>query len=1481
MADRSITLETKFTADLSEFTNALEKIGTDFSGLVTQIAKARADLSKFEQSMKGASAATDKLSASLIKVAEKSSYTGKQISKVEGGLNRIIAAMKVTASYGLAATAIFAVTNAFRTGISAIVDYDQSLKNLQAITGATDEQMLAMDETIRNVARNTKFSATEVADGMRLIGQAGFDAAEAMQVINSVAMLATGTMEDFTKVSDLVTTTLRAFNLEAFEAGRVSDVMANAVNKSKLTIDKLRTSFNYVGAAASQAGLTLEETAATMMTLANNGLRASTIGTGLRQVLAKLISPNEKVREAFEAQGIAIEKASLASNDYQTVLKYLTRVLVDSEKGTVNMAKAFELFGLRGAQAAAVIVKGFLSGQFEDALSKTYDVGTAAEMAAIQAEGLGLKFKNLADRALLVVQAIGDSGATGALSVFADTLKAVATALEGFFSSDFGQVTVSMVAWTAAISGAVKAAQLLSTALKSLIATNIAGYFSGLAIQFNVLRGYGVGLASSLTQVAGTMKMLPFLAIVTAISGVIVALERWSTANERQLKLAQKEVEQLKQQTISLQGYLGALVKLKEKVDAGTGSQREYDAMVKRLVNDHKELAAMVDLTKASHTDLIGAVEELNRVLEEKQIQKQIEVWLSFEKMLARVKAEIDAVNERVADPGMGDYTAHIYEAKNAAEDLSKEMLRLSGVTAETNVAMIAVLQKWAEWVIQGQKTEDEIIDIINEMLRLGTITLQQATKMVIGFESVLKKAKEVKDEIKSLSGELKDAGGTISDVFTQMFEGASAAQQVELTKMHTQMTKELAAYKKWAEDHKDLTDEMAAQMTAIQIKHYEKMADLLTKDVDDFSAKHRLKLAVYQQFARDLEAEYEKMYMQIKIQETRAIVDAQGDTEKIAKAKADAIAKLLKLEEDYGQQIKALKQANNKELIEFDKEYQEEKEKLEKAYLSERKKQIQDELAAEKDKYQELKELTKERISQIKEEYKTLKEEHKATLTEIKEQEKAYQADSKAMAGQGFSSRIDYYSAESKAWSLMNEARLKNDKDLAKQAYEIYKSLGQEVTDINGDVIITQEEAARTAMSGMKNANELIMDILKTSAAETEQSMNEKTNAIKSLGEQLKEEAQRVEELDDKLRNMKIEIDLAGLDKAKSELDKFIEESSNRKVKVEVEMQYGDETFKPTDAEKGAQPIKVEAEYDGKKFEADAKESATKVGGELEGPYVADVQFKSHVEDTPDGPVYVYEQVKTKIESDPVQVKADAEPAKKEVQSISEVIDGLSDKSVKVDVQADSTQVDSIKTKLETVKDIAESGIRFVMEGIDAAASQAASLLSSLTQLTGTEWIVKMATEGLAEALQMATELSMRLEDAVKFSQEFGEVGMAFGSQEEGYQHGGYVPKTSIVHAKEFVQREASVDKYGLPFMNALNRLAIPADTIKSLFSKGVSAGTTYVKNVTQSAGPAIAGTLHTLNLNVNGESHTVYAKPDTVNDLATSLRRARLLKV
>ena len=599
------------------------------------------------------------------KVGEQYVGLNKQIAKVAGGLNRIKAAFKVTASYGIAATAIYTVIGAMKSGISEIINYDQALKNLQAITGATDAETLAMGNTIQDVARTTKFSTTEVAAGMVLLGQAGFDAGEAMNAMQATANLATGTLGDMALVTDLMTTTIRAFNLNTIESARVADVMANAINKSKLTIDKLRVAFNYVGATAAQAGLSLEETAASMMTLANNGLRASTIGTGLRQVLARMIAPNEKLREAYIDHGIAIDKITPKAGKFQEAIKYLSEVLVEADGKTVDMSKAFQLFGLRGAQAAAILVKSYLTGDFKNMLDKVYEVGTAEAMAIKQAEGLGVSLKNLADRAKLIAVALGEAGVSGILKGLVDLLAWAVSGIETLAKTVGGQAVVQFAAWTATIWAAIKASQLLSV---TQLGKSIAHLSTSIAANI-VLLGTWTTASNLLWTVWNRLAMHPFFLIAAGIAATVVAFHTLLTATDRAQKKAEKLVVENQRVKDSLLVYRGALENLNKRQKEGEDVGNEYSAMLKRLAKDHKNIGRLVDLNAISHKNLIEKITELVNAAERMGMSGYVEslrqTIIQFERL---------TMSMTLAGSTFGEYMLPVFSDQSQLELLQKAL---------------------------------------------------------------------------------------------------------------------------------------------------------------------------------------------------------------------------------------------------------------------------------------------------------------------------------------------------------------------------------------------------------------------------------------------------------------------------------------------------------------------------------------------------------------------------------------------------------------------------------------------------------------------------------------------------------------------------------------------------------------------------------------------------------------------------------------
>jgi TP901 family phage tail tape measure protein len=676
MVDRNIRLGTVFTAEIGDFIaktdvmiqrlNAMNVAmgtvgkGVNFSKLVPGMAAIGT----------AAQATTQALSAQQ-----------KQLGTLAKGWGGILSALKVVTRYGIASQIIRGVSTAFTAGKDAIVDYDQSLKNLQAVTQSTNVEVEKMGAEIKKVSSETRLNAQEIAAGMVLIGQAGFDATQSIQTIRAAADLSVGTLEDMALSTDLLTSAIFAFQTRALESTRVADIMANAINRSKLTLDKLRVAFNYVGAIARDAGVSMEETAAAMSILSNNGIRASTIGTGLRQVLARLLSPGKALREEFEEMGLSLEEMNPATQGFDRVMRRLAKVLSSGKDGAIDISKAFRLFGLRGAQTAAILSRSFLTGSYEQMLKKMYEVGAAGKMAEKQMEGLGAKLDNLASRMKLVAIAFGEAGITDAVKMLVDVLREAAKVLAEFLNSQVGKAIVSFGVWAASVYLLVRSFTLALSVLKwlgaalgglgttmatvggvtTVVAARMTWFGKLISGMGNLLRllwvklaelwkwmtGFGTATAttSAVVRVAtfsfkGLLAALglttPWGIAVTAILGVVFALKTLIQTTDQALKKQAKVTDEAKTNWEHLNTYRTELEKLSVAQSRGENITASYAGNLQRL--------------KLAYPSLTEHLKDSVEALNENVVQIQKFEDQEFDKYINSLTKEIDLYQKSIKE---------------------------------------------------------------------------------------------------------------------------------------------------------------------------------------------------------------------------------------------------------------------------------------------------------------------------------------------------------------------------------------------------------------------------------------------------------------------------------------------------------------------------------------------------------------------------------------------------------------------------------------------------------------------------------------------------------------------------------------------------------------------------------------------------------------------------------------------------------------
>lgn len=257
-------------------------------------------------------------------------------------------------------------------------DLEQKFANIQAVTAQTAKEFEPLKDKIFDVAGTTVFTAGEISGLVLSLSKLGLKGQELITAIGPISNAAQALGESLDKVGESVVKIINQFGLSTSQAANVADTLVAAINNTALSFETFNTSIQYVGPLAAQAGLSLQETAAAMGVLADNGFSASRIGTGLRQVLLELGGGSENLIDQLKKLG----------------------------KENIGVAEAMELVGARAAGQLLVLVKN--TDEIERNADAFLAQGTAMKASAVQSSTYESQMKILNSAFEEFLYTIGD-----------------------------------------------------------------------------------------------------------------------------------------------------------------------------------------------------------------------------------------------------------------------------------------------------------------------------------------------------------------------------------------------------------------------------------------------------------------------------------------------------------------------------------------------------------------------------------------------------------------------------------------------------------------------------------------------------------------------------------------------------------------------------------------------------------------------------------------------------------------------------------------------------------------------------------------------------------------------------------------------------------------------------------------------------------------------------------------------------------------
>jgi len=385
--------------------------------------------------------------------------------------------------------------------------FSDQMAEVQAVTGATAEEFEKLTEEAKRLGRTTSFTARQVAAGMTELGRAGFKPTEILNAIGPMLDLSRATSTELPEAVAIAGAALRGFGLDTTQTTRVADVLVATANKSAQTLTELGESMKYVAPQAAAAGENIENTAAALGVLANNGIKGSMAGTALARAYKNLS------REQMQK---TLAKVNVAAVDSSGNLRKMADILTDIGKATASMGTARrlaifeELFG-RGQAAALKLAK---AGSFENMREQLTGIdGVARRTAVTMDDTLGGSFRKLMSAVEGVQIAIGEA-LTPTLRKWMGDLTRIAGGVTRFISAH-KELVVTWLKW-AAIIGAVGAA-LIGLAGAATVASFVIG---GLGTIFSAITGILSGIVTIGTWLITTLGA--GLAALASPLGIIV-----------------------------------------------------------------------------------------------------------------------------------------------------------------------------------------------------------------------------------------------------------------------------------------------------------------------------------------------------------------------------------------------------------------------------------------------------------------------------------------------------------------------------------------------------------------------------------------------------------------------------------------------------------------------------------------------------------------------------------------------------------------------------------------------------------------------------------------------------------------------------------------------------------------------------------------------------------------------------------------------
>ena len=752
-----------------------------------------------------------------------------------------------------------AVVTTFTGAVAVAAGFEDSMAKVGAVTDATTEDFSDLSEEARRLGSITRYSALEVAEGMKFMGMAGMETDQILGAMENTLQLAQAGALDLGEAADITTNILSGMGLAVEDLAHVNDVLVKAFTSTNSTLQEIGEAMKYVAPIARGVGAEFEELTATAGLLHNAGIKASMAGTSLRGAISALMNPTKDEAKLMEKLAERLGKTELEVRKADGTFVGFIDIVRQLEEAGVDGAEALELFGLRAGPAMAALID-----QGADKLERLTEElrkadGTTEEISA-----------RMNDTLIGALKEVFSAIQEGAITIGGPFLKALAQLLRFLamlinlvtgFIKILGPVGPILISLVVGIGSLTLALGLLSLAWNTLGVKSFVVALRAAIVTMATGTTTATGLAGALTAVkVALMSINPIIAVIGLAVATLTAM---LIGHARAWRGMAEEAKKAREESSNIRGTLDDLVGAYRRAADGSDEQKIAAAALQEgleklakenasLGDQARKAADAIDLQTGAFKDNGAAIKDLNYAVVQKQMRA---LALEAKAMSAELES---AFGMRSLVESMEDFNAmFLAEARSTLNLFTFGLYEyFSGDDYE---GLFGFIDRRLDEIDAHQqkvfdKTNNWVKNTLREMVELGKV---DPTMPLREFEVY----------IKSLGAPFRN----MSDLFVMAFSSMQASAREALNEAEGK-TRSLT------EEQKRLTGEILEQSASLaQLKKaYEEAAEA-AKDTDNTEAinKHVKAYGDLQQALKRYEADVKEL-AQVEIKLAQETANAQ-----------------------------------------------------------------------------------------------------------------------------------------------------------------------------------------------------------------------------------------------------------------------------------------------------------------------------------------------------------------------------------------------------------------------------------------------------------------------------------------------------------------------------------------------------------------------------------------------------------------------------